>query len=370
MNDDHRQQYHQSPLLARPRLEGISKAIVTGGAGFIGSHLVDRLVELGISVTIVDNLSAGSLKNIAAGKSDSEKQKFVKADLKSDSLECFQGSDIVFHLAGNPEVRIGSTDTSIDFNENILATYRVLEATRVYKIPKFVFTSTSTVYGEPTKIPTPEDYSPMIPISTYGGSKLSCEALIASFSNLFKIRALVYRFANVTGSPRSSHGVVFDFVKKLKADPNRLEILGDGTQNKSYIHIEDCIEAMLFPLSTREDISNFPMQRNSTPLFDVFNLGSLDTIDVMSIAKIVSRELKLSPEFVTTGGVDGGRGWKGDVKVMQLDISKIMRLGWKPRYSSADTITSAARCLIDYHENSDLEESQMMEKKRSITIRS
>src|SRR5487761_891925 len=187
-----------------PLPKGISKAVVTGGAGFIGSHLVNRLVDQGISVTVVDNLSTGSLKNVKESKVF-----FVKADCKSDSLE---GSDIIFHLAGNPEVRIGSSDTSIDFNENILATFRVLEGARKFRVPRFVFTSTSTVYGEASKMPTPEDYTPLYPISTYGGSKLACEAMISSFSHMFKIHSTVYRFANVTG-PSSSHGVVFDFVQ-------------------------------------------------------------------------------------------------------------------------------------------------------------
>ena len=326
-----------SYMLPLPK-ERISKAIVTGGAGFIGSCLVNRLVDQGISVTVVDNLATGSLKNIKESKVF-----FVKADCKSDSLQSFEGSDIIFHLAGNPEVRIGSSDTTIDFNENILATFRVLEAARKYKVPHFVFTSTSTVYGEASKMPTPEGYSPLAPISTYGGSKLACEAMISSFSHMFKIHSTVYRFANVTG-PSSSHGVVFDFVQKLKLDSRKLEILGDGTQSKSYIDIEDCVDAMLFLAYDRPSVDS--------PFFDVFNLGSLDTIDVLSIAKIVSREMGLDPKLVTTGGVDGGRGWKGDVKVMSLDISKIMELGWKPRFSSEQAITRAARSLIDSYNDS------------------
>lgn len=327
-------------MLPLPKGDGISKAIVTGGAGFIGSNLVNRFVDQGISVTVLDNLSTGSLKNIK----ESRKVFFVKADCKSDSLESFEGADIIFHLAGNPEVRIGSSDTTIDFNENILGTFRVLEAARKYKVPHFVFTSTSTVYGEASKIPTSEDYSPLAPISTYGGSKLACEAMVSSFSHMFNIHSTVYRFANVTG-PSSSHGVVFDFVQKLKLDPKRLEILGDGTQSKSYIDIEDCVEAMLFLISDRRYLGH-------NPFFDVFNLGSLDSIDVLTIAKIVSRELGLDPKLVTTGGVDGGRGWKGDVKVMSLDISKIMGLGWNPRFSSLQAITRAARSLINSNNDS------------------
>jgi len=312
-------------------LEGISKAVVTGGAGFIGSRLTDRLIEDGVKVTVLDNLSNGALANIR--NADSPRLVFVESDCKDGPLECLRGADVIFHLAGNPEVRTGSSDTSVDFNENILATYRLLEAARKYEVPNFSFTSTSTVYGEAGAIPTPEDYSPLLPISTYGGSKLACEAMISSFSSMFSIRSTVYRFANVTGEG-TSHGVVFDFVRKLRSDPERLEILGDGTQRKSYIDIEDCVDGMVFALRQ-------PRPTN----FDVFNLGSTDTIDVVSIGKIVADEMGLDPRFEIAGGVEGGRGWRGDVKVMQLDISKISRLGWRPRFSSAESVRRAARSL-------------------------
>jgi UDP-glucose 4-epimerase len=309
---------------------------VTGGAGFIGSQLVDRLIEGGIAVTVIDNLSTGSLANIK--NVNSRDLLFVKSDLNSEkSLDIVRGSDIVFHLAGNPEVRVGSNDTSVDFNENVVATYKLLEAVRRCRVPNLVFTSTSTVYGEAATIPTPEDYSPMRPISTYGGSKLACEALIAAFSRMFSIRSTVYRFANVTGPP-STHGVVFDFVKKLKLDSARLEILGDGTQCKSYVDIEDCVGGLLFALDRGRTRDQF---------YDVFNLGSPDAIDVMTIAKIVTKEMRVEPELVLTGGVDGGRGWRGDVKKMHLDISKISNLGWKPKYSSAEAVRRAARAMID-----------------------
>ena len=310
-------------------LEGISRAVVTGGAGFIGSRLTDRLIESGVEVTVLDNLSTGSLANIR--NADSPRLVFVESDCKDSPLECVRGADIIFHLAGNPEVRTGSSDTSVDFNENVLATYRLLEAARKYHVPRFSFTSTSTVYGEARTIPTPEDYSPLLPISTYGGSKLACEAMISSFSSMFSIRSTVYRFANVTGEG-ASHGVVFDFVRKLRSDPESLEILGDGTQRKSYVDIEDCVDAMVFA-------------HPGSALFDVFNLGSTDTIEVVSIGKIVADEMGLDPRFEIVGGVDGGRGWRGDVKVMQLDISKISRLGWRPKFSSAESVRRAARSL-------------------------
>jgi UDP-glucose 4-epimerase len=346
--------------------EGIlTKATVTGGAGFIGSFLVDRLVDLGLDVTVIDNLSGGSSSFRNIKNSGSAKVSLLEIDCKKDSLESIKGSDIIFHLAGNPEVRVGSTNTTVDFNENILSTFKVLEASREYKVPNFVFTSTSTVYGEVFKLPTPEDYSPLVPISTYGGSKLACEAMISSFSHMFRIHSTIYRFANVTG-PSTRHGVVFDFVGKLKQNPSRLEILGDGTQRKSYIDVVDCVDAMLFyNISGRQ----YLVQGSSSPLFDVFNIGSLDTIDVLSIAKIVTKEMGLDPEIVLTGGVDGGRGWPGDVKMMRLDISKFMKMGWKPRFSSAEAITRAARSLIDeYHEEEDSTTASVATQKPAIRV--
>ena len=314
-------------------IDWISKAVITGGAGFIGSRLACRLAGLGVRVVIADNFSSGSMENFRG--MDQDRLAFVKTDCKDDPMEFVKGTDIIFHLAGNPEVRVGSADTTVDFNENVLATYRVLESARKHGVPNFAFTSTSTVYGEALTIPTPEDYSPLLPISTYGGSKLACEALISSFAFMFSIRSTIYRFANVVGAP-SRHGVVFDFVRKLSIDPRHLVILGDGTQRKSYIDVEDCVDGMLSALD-----------RDPSARLDVFNLGSSDTIDVLSIARIVSREMGLDPELVVTGGVDGGRGWQGDVKTMQLDISKISRLGWRPRLSSAASVERAARSLID-----------------------
>jgi UDP-glucose 4-epimerase len=321
-------------------LDDIPKAVVTGGAGFIGSHLVDRLLKNGTTnVVLLDNLSSGTLDNLKKENLESSRFTFLKADCKEPNvatLEAIKGSDIIFHLAGNPEVRIGSKDSSVDYNENILATFRMLNAARSCGVPNFAFTSTSTVYGEAREIPTPEDYSPMVPISTYGGSKLACEAMISAFSHMYSISSTVFRFANVIGTS-SRHGVIYDFVQKLRRDPTKLEILGDGTQRKSYIDVEDCVDALLFALSKRE----------STNPFDVYNLGSKDTIDVLEIARIVSSEMGLAPELVTTGGVDGGRGWKGDVKVMQLDISKIMKLGWVPRFDSAESVRRAVHSQLD-----------------------
>ena len=213
------------------------RILVTGGAGFIGSHLVDRLAEQN-KVTVIDNLTSGR------GDFLNPRAEFIQADLLADEIsEHFSGKDIIFHLAANPDVRIGAEDTRIHLEQNVIVTYRVLEAMRVTGVKKLAFTSSSTVYGE-ALTPTPEDYGPLTPISLYGASKLACEALISSYCFTFDFKAYIYRFANVIGEG-STHGVIYDFINKLKANPEELEILGDGNQTKSYIHIDDCIEAML-----------------------------------------------------------------------------------------------------------------------------
>ena len=310
--------------------------LITGGAGFIGSHLVDRLAE-GNRITVLDNLSAGKKEFLAEHFSkDGDGFNFVAKDL----LQCerypglFEDVDLIFHLAANPDVRAGATDTYVHFEQNILASYWLLEMARKCDVPELAFTSTSTVYGVATEIPTPEDYGPLVPISLYGSSKLATEAIIAAYAHNFGIRSWLYRFANVVG-PRSTHGVTYDFVNKLKRNPEELEILGDGKQLKSYFYIEDCIEGMVQGyLKGRDEVN-------------ILNIGSEDYIDVTTIAKIVCEEMGLEDvNFSYTGGVDGGAGWKGDVKVMRLAIDKLKGLGWTPKYGSADSIRLTARDLV------------------------
>ncbi|MEM2975406.1 MAG: NAD-dependent epimerase/dehydratase family protein, partial [Candidatus Bathyarchaeia archaeon] len=256
-----------------------TKALVTGGAGFLGSHLVDRLMLAGCNVTVLDNLSTGSLNNIRRWLGN-ERFRFVKGDLKNmlDMEEALENVEVVFHFAANPEVRVGETDPSVHFNENLVATFNVLEAMRKSVLAKtLVFASTSTVYGDVTVMPTPENYGPLVPISTYGASKLGCEALAFSYAYTFDIRALILRIANVVGF-RSNHGVIVDFIRKLKADPKQLQILGDGTQKKSYLHVEDCIDAVLHATKC------FLEEQKKA---EVYNVGSADQIEVGRIAEIV-----------------------------------------------------------------------------------
>ena len=243
------------------------------------------------------------------------------------------GNDIVFHLAANPDVKLGAEDTRVHLEQNILATYNLLEAMRRTGVRKIAFTSTSTVYGEAKTIPTPEDYGPLIPISLYGASKLACEALISSYCHTFDMQSWIYRFANIVGE-RGTHGVIVDFIRKLRENPKELDILGSGRQRKSYLEVRDCTQAMIYCVEHSDEQTN------------IFNIGSADSVDVTGIADIVVEHMGLSEVIYNyTGGIDG-RGWRGDVKLMLLSIDKIEGLGWQPKHSSADSINVAVDALL------------------------
>ncbi|MEM5811471.1 MAG: NAD-dependent epimerase/dehydratase family protein [Candidatus Aenigmatarchaeota archaeon] len=298
------------------------RILVTGGAGFIGSHLVDRLIKEGNEVIVIDNLSSGKKENIQAHFSNPN-FKFYQLDLVKDEISYyFKNIDEVWHLAANSDVRSALKNTRIDIEQNILATYNVLEAMRKNNVRKIFFTSSSTVYGEAKVIPTPENHSTLIPISLYGASKLACEALISAYCHMFDMKAIIFRIANVIG-PRMTHGVIYDFINKLRKNPNELEILGNGNQKKSYIYIDDCIDAMI--LIAKKCNSNF----------EIFNIGSEDWIEVRKIAEIICKNLGLNPNFKFTGGE---RGWPGDVSLMLLDISKAKSFGWHPKTEIIDAI--------------------------------
>ncbi len=311
--------------------------MVTGAAGFIGSHLVDALVEEN-KVIGYDNLSSGK-KEMLEHLEGEENFELVVGDIlnKEDLSEQMERCDMVFHLAADPDVRVGAENTYVHLEQNIIGTYNVLESMRKKGVRDIVFTSSSTVYGETDVIPTPEDFGPLKPISLYGSSKLSCEALISSFCETFDMRSVSFRFANVVG-PRSTHGVTYDFVHKLKEDPTELEILGapPGT-SKSYFYIEDCIDGMLYATKNAEQRVEF------------FNLGSEDYITVKRIADTVCRELGLDDvEYRWTEETGGSKGgWKGDVEVMHLSIEKMKELGWSPNHDSAEAIAMTVRALTD-----------------------
>ncbi len=308
------------------------RIMVTGGAGFIGSHIVDALMAEGHEVIVYDNLSSGKIEFIQ-GHMEKENFKFVHADLLDfETLKReIKDVDVVFHVAANPDVRLGVKDTKVHMEQNVLATYNVLEAMRINNVHDIVFTSTSTVYGEAKEIPTPENYGPLIPISLYGASKLGAEAFITSYAHTFNMRAVIYRFANIVG-PRGTHGVIYDFIMKLKKNPKELEILGDGTQTKSYLYVEDCVDAILYGYKNRRaDV-------------EIFNIGSEDWINVKKIADIVVEEMGLKNVVYKFTG--GKRGWKGDVPKMLLSIERIKSYGWKGKHNSEESVRLTTRHLI------------------------
>jgi UDP-glucose 4-epimerase len=311
------------------------RIVVTGCAGFIGSHLVDELLRRGNEVVGIDDLSAGKREFMASMLGD-KNFKFVEGDLLTMDLgPVLAGSDVVCHFAANPDVRLGAKNTSIHFEQNIRVTYRLLEAIREQEIKDILFPSTSTVYGETEVIPTPENYGPLIPISIYGASKLACEALIDSYCHTFDQNAVIFRFANVVGT-RSTHNVLHDFIRKLRENPQALEILGaePGT-TKSYIHVQECVDGIIAGAeAAREQV-------------EIYNLGSVDWMNVKDIADIVVQEMHLNDVvFNWTGGVKGGRGWVGDVKKMRLAVDKLEARGWAPRLQSAQAIRKAVQEIL------------------------
>ena len=307
---------------------------ITGGAGFIGSHLVDRLIGAG-KITVYDNLSSGRTEFI---EKHTKKPgfKFIKGDLKDiDKLKkSIKGHNFVYHLAANPDVRFGGTvkETDLDLKEGTLVTYNVLESMRVNDIKNIVFSSSSVVYGETKTMPTPEDYGPCLPISLYGASKLASEGLITAFCHNFNMKYWIFRFANIVGG-RQTHGILFDFIGKLKQNKKELEILGDGRQKKSYLLVDDCIDGIIFTVN------------NSNEQVNVYNLGCDDNIEVSGIAKTLLEEMDLKDTKIRYTG--GNRGWSGDVPGMLLDVRKINKLGWRARHNSREAICQAIKRLLD-----------------------
>ena len=306
------------------------KILVTGGAGFIGSHMVDELVRRKHEVTVFDNLSSGRKEFI----SHHLKRKniiFFEADLLDFKSvdKAMKGQEFVHHLAANPDVRRGVERPDLDLKQNVVGTLNVLEAMRMNSVDKISFSSSSTVYGEAKEIPTPEDYGPLVPISLHGASKLAAEGLITAYCHTFGFRAWIFRFANVIGK-RQTHGVIVDFIEKLRDNPMELEILGDGRQSKSYVLVEECVDAMLLGVE------------KSSERVNIFNLGSEDQISVKRIAEIICEETGFKPKFRYTGTE---RGWPGDVPRMMLDVKKIMELGWGAKHTSVEAVRRAVEYL-------------------------
>jgi UDP-glucose 4-epimerase len=300
--------------------------LVTGGAGFIGSHLSDKLMAEGHRVRVLDNLTSGSRDNLKQWEGH-PRFEFILGDLldRETTKKAVDGCDQVYHMAANPEVQASKASPEDHFRQNIEATYSLLEAMRGSEAELLVFASSSTVYGDAEVLPTPEEYGPLVPISLYGASKLACEALISAYASMYGFKAVIYRLANVVG-PRSNHGVVWDFVGKLRKDSKTLLVLGDGSQSKSYLHVSDCVEGFLHGVVSSAQVA-------------IYNLGSEDRVTVLEIAEIVKKAARYpDAKIALTGGVDGGRGWKGDVKYMLLDMKKLRSTGWAPVHSSADAV--------------------------------
>ncbi|MEM1507297.1 MAG: SDR family NAD(P)-dependent oxidoreductase [Candidatus Bathyarchaeia archaeon] len=308
-------------------------ALVTGGAGFIGSHLVDRLINEGFRTRIIDNFSSGKMENLQHHKCDS-RVKILNVDLKDSwrILEVVKDISVVFHFAANPEVRVSTTNPDVHFNENIVATFNLLEAMRRNDVKGLVFASSSSVYGEPISIPVGED-APIKPVSVYGASKAACESLIHAYSRLYGIRAVVLRYANVVG-PRLRHGVVYDFIVKLRRNPSVLEVLGDGMQVRSYIYVTDAVEATMIAW------------RKSASMFEVYNVGSEDWVSVNDVADIVAETMGLRDVKRLYKPILHGVGWLGDVKRIALSIEKIKALGWQPRMKSKEALAETVRRIL------------------------
>jgi len=301
-----------------------SHILITGGAGLVGSHLARYLLHHRATVQVVDDLSKGDRARVP------NDAKFIKADLtnKDDVNQIItEDLDIVFHFAAY-------TDTNYDddrtlFEENTEMTYNILERMQEVDVTNIAFTSSSTVYGEAPR-PTPEDYAPLEPISIYGSSKLADEGLISTYAHSYDFTAWVFRFANIVG-PHQRGNVIPDFIEKLLANPDELEILGDGRQEKSYMHVEECVDAITHVVEHADQDLN------------TYNLGTRTTTSVNAIADIISDEMGLDPEYSYTGG---DRGWTGDVPKMRLSIEKLASLGWEPSQSSHEAVRRGARDLI------------------------
>jgi UDP-glucose 4-epimerase len=313
------------------------KIFVSGGAGFIGSHLLRHFLrnEDVREVVVFDNFSSGRHSYLPK-EPDPSRVTVVQADLKDvDAVKAGMARcDVVYHLAANPDIAKAVTQPDIDFWEGTYLTQNILEAMRVTGAQEIFYTSGSGVYGEDPSISFREDYGPCIPISTYGASKLACEGLIASYCHMFGFRGRAFRFANVVG-PRQTHGVGYDFVRRLKADPTRLRILGDGSQRKSYIHVEDVLAAIAVgdgATNTRDD---------------VLNVATEDYITVREIADLAVRLTGLDPGSVRYEFTGGDRGWKGDVPIVRFDCSKIKALGWRCRRTSADAVSDAMAAMLE-----------------------
>lgn len=302
------------------------KIFIAGGAGFIGSHLVSHLLSQPKtpSITVYDNFTSGKKDFLKKHLSDA-RLTIINNDIKNllGLIKAMQHHDMVIHLASNPDIAKAVTEPTVDFEEGTLLTQNIVEAMRITNTKKILYASGSGVYGDTGELEISEDYSPMTPISTYGASKLAGESLICAYAHMFDLQGIAFRFGNVVG-PNQTHGVGYDFINKLRENPNQLAILGDGSQSKSYVYITDIISAVL----TASEKSHHP--------FEVFNVATGDYITVKEIADMVIKTMNLHNVKMQFAG--GDRGWKGDVPIVRLNTDKIRSLGWRNQLSSKDAI--------------------------------
>jgi len=314
----------------------MGRFFIVGGAGFIGSHFTDVLLALdGVqSVTIYDNLTSGREWHFAKHLAN-PKFRFVKGDVKDfEALKrAMDGSEVVIHLASNPDIARAATEPDVDFREGTYLTERVLEAMRLTSAKRILYASGSGVYGDLGMVEAGENYGPLVPISTYGASKLAGEMLISSYCHMFDVTACVFRFGNVVG-PRQTHGVGFDFVRSLRQDPGRLKILGDGGQSKSYIYVEDVIAAVL------------TAHEKTAQKFQTYNVATGDYITVKEIAELSVDCVGIDRSKVKFEFTGGDRGWKGDVAVVRLNTDRIRGLGWMNRRNSREALRESMMALI------------------------
>lgn len=318
-----------------PALTTGERFFLVGGAGFIGSHFVDRLLadpEVP-AVTVYDNFSSGRTWHLEPHAGD-ERLRVVEGDVKDPALaSAMAGHDVVIHLASNPDIARAATEPAIDFDEGTYLTHLVVEAARTTSVPRILYASGSGVYGDLGETEAYEDWGPLIPVSTYGASKLAGEVLIASYCFMFGLSARAFRFGNVVG-PRQTHGVGFDFVRRLLEDGKSLPILGDGTQSKSYIHVHDVVDAVL-------------TAHEAEGVYQVYNVATGDYITVREIADLALEVLGIEPGETKYEFTGGSRGWKGDVPVVRLNTDRIQALGWRCQQTSREALRESMTALAE-----------------------
>jgi UDP-glucose 4-epimerase len=321
--------------MPRARRNEKMKVLIVGGAGFIGSHIVDYLLasELAEEVVVYDNFSAGRRWHLREHVDDVRLKVLAKDIYNRDIFEAAQGATLAIHLAANPDIAKAVREPDIDFRQGTALTQIVLEALRLGGCSRLLYASGSGVYGDTGSEWVAENFGPQEPVSTYGASKLACEALICSYAHMFDLKASAFRFGNVVGG-RQTHGVAYDFIGRLRSDPTKLEIMGDGYQSKPYVYVDDVIEAMMVAL------------RGQTKMFDAYNVAPSDFASVREIGGIVLEELRISTGQCEIKYGTTARGWKGDVPIVRLKCEKIRSMGWTCRYTSLEAVRRSVRAML------------------------